>query len=76
MHPTDEVFTFVRCLGCDLVYLAPRVPAAELGRYYTDAYLPYRGARAWGPFAPLVALGLAAQDLKVLFDQSLRKLEE
>ncbi len=60
----DEEFTFVRCTGCGLVFLDPRVPAAELGRYYTDAYLPYRGADAWGPFAGLVAAGIRSQDRK------------
>lgn len=64
MHPTDEVFSFVRCQACDLVYLAPRVPAHELGRYYTDAYLPYRGARAWGPFSSLVERGFRGTDRK------------
>ena len=60
----EERFTFLRCPECGLVRLAPRVPARELGPYYTDGYLPYRGPEAWGPFAPLVALGLAAQDRK------------
>ncbi|MEJ2540240.1 MAG: class I SAM-dependent methyltransferase [Gemmatimonadota bacterium] len=64
MHPEPEPFTFVRCASCGLVFLNPRVPASELGRYYTDAYLPYRGPEAWGPFAPLVALELAATDRK------------
>lgn len=62
MHPEPEPFTFARCASCDLVYLDPRVPAADLGRYYTDAYLPYRGARAWGRFAPLVEKGFRDTD--------------
>ncbi|MDT8342686.1 MAG: class I SAM-dependent methyltransferase, partial [Longimicrobiales bacterium] len=65
MMPRDapeERFAFVRCTRCGLVYLDPRVPAARLGRYYTRAYLPYRGATAWGPFAPLVAAGERAMD--------------
>jgi hypothetical protein len=64
MHPEPEPFQMVRCSGCGLVYLNPRVPAAELGRYYTDAYLPYRGARAWGVFAPLVEKGFRDTDRK------------
>ncbi|HSG48066.1 MAG TPA: methyltransferase domain-containing protein, partial [Longimicrobiales bacterium] len=65
MMPPDapaERFTFVRCSACGLVYLDPRVPADQLGRYYTEAYLPYRGAAAWGPFAPLVAMGQRGTD--------------
>ena len=64
MHPDPERFTFVRCSSCGLVFLNPRVPAAGLGRYYTEAYLPYRGDSAWGRHAPLVASGLRATDRK------------
>jgi len=62
MHPDAERFTFVKCHTCALVFLNPRVPAAELARYYTPDYLPYRGAAAWGAFAPAVAVGLWAMD--------------
>lgn len=62
MQEGDRTFAFVRCEGCGLVYLDPRVPAAELGAYYPAHYLPYRGPDAWGPFAPLVAAGLRALD--------------
>jgi len=57
MHSDRTPFPFVECGGCGLVYLAERVAADELSRYYRRSYLPYRGARAWGPFAPLVRLG-------------------
>jgi SAM-dependent methyltransferase len=57
-------FTFVRCTGCGLVFLDPRIPQDALGAFYTGAYLPYRGPRAWGPFAPVVAAGLWRQDRK------------
>jgi len=57
MHSDREPFSFAECGGCGLVYLAERVAADELSRYYRRSYLPYRGARAWGPFAPLVRLG-------------------
>jgi ubiquinone/menaquinone biosynthesis C-methylase UbiE len=65
MMPRDapeERFTFVRCARCGLVYLDPRVPAEALGRYYTAAYLPYRGDAAWGAFSPLVAMGQRKTD--------------
>jgi SAM-dependent methyltransferase len=63
MHPADGPdFTFVRCGACGLVRLDPRVPAAELGAYYGDDYLPYRGPAAWGRWGPLVARDLAATD--------------
>lgn len=63
MHPAgDPRFTFVECAACGLVRLDPRVPAAELGAYYGDDYLPYRGPRAWGRWGHLVARDLAATD--------------
>jgi SAM-dependent methyltransferase len=38
---------------CDLVFLNPRVPEADIGPYYED-YLPHRGPEAWGRWADLV----------------------
>ena len=53
MAAEEERFTFVACVGCGLVFLNPRVPEAEIGRYYED-YLPHRGPEAWGRWAELV----------------------
>ncbi|MBT8403071.1 MAG: hypothetical protein KJP18_04370, partial [Gemmatimonadetes bacterium] len=38
MDASAQRFRFSRCRACGLVYLDPRVPAGDLGRYYTDAY--------------------------------------
>jgi SAM-dependent methyltransferase len=54
MGARDELFQWVRCGRCDLVYLNPRVPASLIGEYYRD-YLPHRGPSAWGRWAALVA---------------------
>ncbi len=62
MHDVAERFSFARCARCGLVYLDPRVSPAELGRYYTAAYLPYRGPDAWGRWKPLVESGLRKTD--------------
>jgi SAM-dependent methyltransferase len=62
MHASGERFRFSRCRACGLVYLDPRVPSADLGRYYGEAYLPYRGPAAWGRWRGLVAGGLRATD--------------
>ncbi|MBT8335331.1 MAG: class I SAM-dependent methyltransferase [Gemmatimonadetes bacterium] len=62
MDASAQRFRFSRCRACGLVYLDPRVPAGDLGRYYTDAYLPYRGPEAWGRWRGLVASGLRATD--------------
>lgn len=62
MDEGDETFTFVECLGCEAVYLSPRVPAAELGRYYPPSYLPWRGPEGWGRYRGLVAAGLRGTD--------------
>ncbi len=61
---SSEVFRFVRCRQCGLVYLNPRVPQSELGRYYPDYYLPYRGPEAWGRFAPIAVRGERLTDAR------------
>lgn len=60
--PSAETFHFVRCDACGLVFLNPRVPADELGAYYPDSYLPYRGPDAWGRYADLAAMGQRITD--------------
>ncbi len=55
MHPSQEEFNFDQCQNCGLVFLNPRVPEKNLGDYYTDYYLPYRGDDAWGKYAKFVA---------------------
>lgn len=59
---SPERFTFVRCSNCGLVQLDPRVPPGELGAFYQDDYLPYRGPSAWGRFAHLVERDLERVD--------------
>lgn len=83
MHDGGERFSFVRCDACGLVYLDPRVPAAELARFYTEAYLPYRGSAAWGRWSGVVAAGIRATDRRrvervrrhVRLDESTRVLD-
>ncbi len=55
MHAASpEQYNFDRCENCGLVFLNPRVPEAELGQFYTAAYLPYRVEEAWGKYASFV----------------------
>ncbi|MEM1122721.1 MAG: class I SAM-dependent methyltransferase, partial [Bacteroidota bacterium] len=63
-HTAKETFNFDQCAGCQLVFLNPRVPLKELTNYYTDYYLPYRGAKAWGKYESLVANSQAKTDAK------------
>jgi 2-polyprenyl-3-methyl-5-hydroxy-6-metoxy-1,4-benzoquinol methylase len=51
---SEQLFNFDQCTSCQLVFLNPRVPPADLVNYYTDYYLPYRGAKAWGKYEKLV----------------------
>ncbi|MFK8008887.1 MAG: class I SAM-dependent methyltransferase [Saprospiraceae bacterium] len=55
MHPSKKIFNFDQCQNCELVFLNPRVPEKDLGQYYTDYYLPYRGDQAWGKYEKFVA---------------------
>lgn len=54
MHSGASRFNFDRCSSCGLAFLNPRLPPEELGAYYTERYLPYRGAEAWGRYRGLV----------------------
>jgi SAM-dependent methyltransferase len=64
MAPPEERFEFAECTACGLLFLADRIVAEEVHRYYDESYLPHRGATAWGPFAGLVHRGQARQDRK------------
>jgi 2-polyprenyl-3-methyl-5-hydroxy-6-metoxy-1,4-benzoquinol methylase len=55
MHEhSPTTYNFDRCEDCGLVFLNPRVPEADLGQFYTAAYLPYRVEEAWGKYASFV----------------------
>ena len=55
MHEQQQSkFNFDCCNDCGLVFLNPRIPEAELGKFYTSAYLPYRVEEAWGKYASFV----------------------
>jgi len=54
MHSSKKQFNFDKCATCALVFLNPRLNQEELMHYYNKYYLPYRGANAWGKYAPLV----------------------
>jgi SAM-dependent methyltransferase len=50
----SSAFTFHRCDTCESVFLINPVQEEKLHSYYTENYLPYRGANAWGVYAPFV----------------------
>lgn len=62
MSQSHERFTFVRCRRCGLIYLDPRVPESEIGRWYGPDYLPHRGDAAWGRYAAFAAEGQRRTD--------------
>mgnify|MGYP002152336711 FL=1 len=64
MYHKAEPFSFVQCGHCGLVYLNPQVAPEQLGQYYPDYYVPYRGAAAWGKYHKIAAWGLAGTDKK------------
>jgi len=55
MHkPNKESYAFNLCSVCESVFLSNRVSENILADYYTDNYLPYKGAAAWGKFSSFV----------------------
>ena len=55
MHaPNVELYSFYSCNNCESKFLRNPVNESELSQYYTENYLPYRGAAAWGVFAKFV----------------------
>ncbi|MCH8546537.1 MAG: class I SAM-dependent methyltransferase [Cryomorphaceae bacterium] len=55
MHPRDEgLYEFHRCRNCASVFLANPEDENQLSRFYSSAYLPYRGSSAWGKFSKFV----------------------
>ena len=55
MHePNNECYVFNICNNCETVFLINPVAPKKLDHYYTDNYLPYRGAAAWGKYRSFV----------------------
>lgn len=55
MHKhNDEHYHFNICTDCQAVFLTNRVNEQLLVNYYTDNYLPYKGAAAWGKYSSFV----------------------
>ena len=55
MHkPNTEEYRFHQCNMCQSVWLSNPVPEEQLDHYYTDNYLPYQGAAAWGKYRSFV----------------------
>ena len=68
MHKTNsELYHFHRCQACDFVFLSNPVSENDLTSYYTENYLPYRGARAWGKFSSIVENSQNNLDLRNAF---------
>jgi SAM-dependent methyltransferase len=55
MHDQNtESYVFNYCQHCESIFLTNPVPENQLERYYTNAYLPYRGEKAWGKYSNFV----------------------
>ena len=65
MHKANnERFVFNKCTSCDSVFLTNPVKESDLEHYYTDNYLPYQGAKAWGRYQFFVKKSQENLDLK------------
>ena len=55
MHKANqERYIFNKCSSCHTVFLTNPVKEEVLDTYYTDNYLPYKGAAAWGKYSSFV----------------------
>jgi hypothetical protein len=49
---SDEMFTYVRCRDCDLIYLADRPAESNIADFYPEDYGPYHRNKASGAPCP------------------------
>ncbi len=55
MHTqNNEQNNFQKCANCHSIFLSNQVAEENLSTYYSENYLPYRGANAWGKFKDFV----------------------
>lgn len=65
MHKkNEECYEFKKCVSCLTVFLSNPVQESDLNNYYTDNYLPYKGAEAWGKYKLFVEKSQENLDLK------------
>ena len=65
MHKENqERYVFNKCLSCESVFLSNPISESLLENYYTDNYLPYKGADAWGKYKLFVEKSQENLDLK------------
>jgi len=65
MHrPNSERYIFNKCSDCASVFLTNSVDEADLNEYYSEDYLPYKGAAAWGKFSAFVEGSQRKLDLR------------
>jgi len=56
---TAEIFSIVKCKGCGLQFVNPRLTREEIGRYYSDNY-SFHGAPNWFRRAASFSLSVLA----------------
>jgi SAM-dependent methyltransferase len=65
MHKkNEEYYEFKKCVSCLTVFLSNPIQESDLNNYYTDNYLPYKGAEAWGKYKLFVEKSQENLDLK------------
>jgi SAM-dependent methyltransferase len=65
MHKQNqEHYIFNSCTNCDAVFLLNPVSIENLAKYYTENYLPYKGASAWGKYSSFVINSQKKLDLR------------
>ena len=65
MHePNQEHYIFNICTNCEAVFLTNPISNENLAKYYTENYLPYKGASAWEKYSSFVINSQKNLDLR------------
>ncbi|KAB8028075.1 class I SAM-dependent methyltransferase [Fluviispira multicolorata] len=66
LQQKNEIFQFLKCKNCSLIYLNMPPNSEKMSEYYHSCYLPHLGSKAWGKYAKFVDKAQISVDMKKL----------
>ena len=64
MQNSDKLYSFHKCLNCEIIFLNNPPNNEEMSKYYNSDYLPYLGEYSWGKYKKFVKMGQNRIDQK------------